>query len=85
MKLFSTIAWAGVLTMTTLAMYAGELTVASPGEANAFPLAGRNGAASIVIDSNDYTVVTLAAGFLADDVQRQLMAIQEKWANKLGS
>jgi hypothetical protein len=58
------------LMMTTLAMYADELTPASPGEANSFPLAEHNGAASILIDSNDYAAVRLAAGFLADDVQR---------------
>ncbi len=70
MKLLSTIAWAGVLTMTTLAMHADELTLASPGEAHSFSLAEHNRVAPIVIDSNDYTVVRLAAGFLADDVQR---------------
>ncbi len=70
MKLLSTIAWAGLLMMTTLAMHADELTLASPGEANAFSLAERGRVASIVIDSNDYAAVRLAAGFLADDVER---------------
>ena len=69
-KLLSTIAWAAVLTTTTLAMHADELPLASPGEAHSFSLAEHNRTASILIDSNDYAVVRLAAGFLADDVER---------------
>lgn len=70
MKTLSTIAWAGALIAATLAASADELTPASPGEAHSFPLVERDRVAAIVVDSNDYAVVRLAAGFLADDVQR---------------
>jgi hypothetical protein len=59
-----------LIPMAATAAAAPQLGVAAPGDPSAFVLADRSRLTPIAIDQNDFEVVKLAAGLLADDVQR---------------
>ena len=63
--------WAAVsLFAATIAGATPAIDVVPADSPDAFPLVDPHGAATIVVDAQDYPVVTLAAGLFADDIGR---------------